>query len=109
MDADGQSAALTTRAVLATNRDCFRLINETPGSFEEFLPFNGRSCAAIGTLKQSDAQPVFEIAQAATKSGLLDSERLCRLAEASVLGRDDRPAQVSKFHRHGRNPRVSCR
>lgn len=91
MDADGQSTALAARAGLEARSNCFRFIHDAPGGIEEFLAFDGRSRAAIGALEQSAAQPVFEIAQAAAKRRLLDVERLCRLAQASVLGRGDRP------------------
>ncbi|MGY4363233.1 hypothetical protein ACVW0J_009726 [Bradyrhizobium sp. i1.7.7] len=92
MDADGQPTALATRAGLETSGHCISFAHDAPGGIEEFLTFNGRSRTATCALEQSAAQLAFEIAQAATKSRLLDVERLRRLPQASVLGRSDRPA-----------------
>ncbi|OIM89916.1 hypothetical protein BLN97_36400 [Bradyrhizobium elkanii] len=92
MDADGQSAALASPMSLEASGDRFRFIHDALGGIEEFLPFKGRSRAGVSALEESAAQLVFEIAQATTKSRLLDSERFCRLAEASVVRCGDCPA-----------------
>lgn len=107
--ADGQSAALAARVGFEASGDRFRFINDAPGGIEEFLTLNGRSRAAVCALEKSDAQFVFEIPQPATKSRLLDSEGPCPLAYASVLGRGDRQAQLSRFHKRSRCPMTRCR
>jgi hypothetical protein len=43
---------------------------------------------------------MFEIPQASAERRLPKIKRLGRLPETSVLGRDDRPAQIAKFDRH---------
>ncbi|MGY3581640.1 hypothetical protein ACVIGB_000288 [Bradyrhizobium sp. USDA 4341] len=92
MDADAQSTALAAPAAPEVTGHCLSIIHDALVVIEKFLTFDRRSRAALGALEDSSAQLLFEIAQAATQRRLLNSEGLCRLAEASVLGCDDRPA-----------------
>lgn len=69
----------------------FRLTHDAPGGIEEFQTLDRWSRASVGALEQRAVDLMFEIAQAATQRRLLDPERFCRLVEASMLRRGNRP------------------
>src|SRR5258708_37949250 len=60
----------------------------------------GRPCAAIRALEQLSVELVFQIAQPPAEGRLAYVQRLSRLPQAPVLGRDDRPLQISKLDSH---------
>lgn len=51
-----------------------RIVDDTPGSIEEFLTLDNWSRAALGALQEGATHLMFEVAQSATQRSLLDSE-----------------------------------
>lgn len=64
-----------------------RIVDDTPGSIEEFLTLDNWSRAAVGALQEGATHLVFEVAQSATQL-----RSALGLAQASMLRNGDCPA-----------------
>lgn len=64
-----------------------QLLEDAPRAVDEVAPSRGRSHAAIGSLEEPDAELILEMPDPAAEIGLLQCERVRRLAEVAMVCR----------------------
>jgi hypothetical protein len=75
------------------------ILDKASRCFKELLCSDSRSSAAIGSFEQICSKAALQITQSSTEGRLTDVQYRRRLPKASMLGRDERPPQISKFDR----------